>query len=171
MSTTKIIIHLIILLLTRLILGTCTILIQQKYFLRCNVNYLLLIYFTLLTTLFVAIVIIAFSEHKNLIINNLMLATLSIVYVTISMIVDVFDTATAIDINAGNNLNIPIDSISIVFATFIEHLIDIILVVIYINDWFSVGIILASITIACISITSRIFLFDRTIDDTEFQEI
>lgn len=153
--------HLIVLLLTRIALGTATILLHRKYVRRQSVNYLMLINCALFATLFVAVVpITSFASPHQMarIADKTVLVCLygvCILYVTISMIVDVFDTAmvTVKSSCCSDATSAASELISLTFATFVEHLVDVSLVVVYINDWISAKIVLTVIAIVCLTMT------------------
>lgn len=169
-TTTTTIGVLIVLLLARLALGTITILLHQKYLHRFTVNYLMLINSALFATLFVAIVPITSLARHQIVITETVQAylwsvCLCIVYVTISLIVDVFETATVTVNHCTNIISAATQCISLTFATFIEHLMDVSFIVVYINDWLSAKIVLTVIGIVCVSMTIekyRILLPMRT---------
>lgn len=168
LSTTTTIALLIVLLLARLALGIITIVLHQKYLHRFTVNYLMLINSALFTTLFVAVVpITSLTRHQIVITDTVQayLLSMCIVYVTISMIVDVFETATVTVNHYTNVISAATQCISLTFATFIEHLMDVSFIVVYINDWLSAKIVLTVIGIVCVSMTIekyRILLPMRT---------
>lgn len=162
MSTaTTTITHLIVLLLTRIALGTATILLHRKYVRRHSVNYLMLINCALFATLFVAVVpITSFATpHQMARIADetvlVCLCAVCIVYVTISMVVDVFDTATVTVKNncCSDATSAASELISLTFATFVEHLVDVSFMVVYINDWIGAKIVLTVIAIGCLTMT------------------
>lgn len=129
--------HLIILLLTRLALGTIIICI---IFYRDNVNYLTVIYLCLLASLFTIVLLIAFVDDLKQIQWILCIT----VYCAFSFIVDVIEHRAVL---LTEQFSIENRIISITFADVVEHLIDILVIVIYLNDWNSAKLILTSLTV------------------------
>lgn len=160
--------HLVILLLTRIILGTFTIFILHKTAVRNNINYYLtFIYLILLAILFgVAIMLITIVDLKMFIVKLQWFGVFLIaIYIAFSFVVDVI--CQQIISFEDVEFNSATGTISITFATFIEHLIDILVNSFYLNDWIGTTYILAAVTMAGFTVIMQqvsrtsIFKYDR----------
>lgn len=143
--------HLIILLLTRFAVGTITIFILMRTrTIRDNVNHLSVIYLILLAFLFGSVVLIAFVDHK---VFQLFGGCLVAGYYAFSFIVDVIGHEAALLSPMG--FDVATKTISITFATFIEHLIDILVIVIYLNDSIGARLIVTILAVACFALVMQ----------------
>lgn len=137
---------LIVLFFIRLVLGIITISLV-----RHTVNFLSMIYLMPLAILLAVILIIPFHELRCLLECTIKIRTIIMSYVAFSLIVDVIGHHSAFTSNADSN-SVP-KTISLTFATFIDfHLIDVLLVVIYLSDWISAKMIMTSITIISLTL-------------------
>lgn len=159
--------HLIILILTRIALGTFTIFILHKTAVRHNINGLTFIYLVLIAILFaVVMMLITIVDLKAFIVRFQWFGIcLVALYMAFSFVVDVICHQI---ISFDNiELNSATCAISITFATFIEHLIDILVNSLYLNDWIGATYILAAMTMAGFTVIlqqvsrSSIFKNDR----------
>lgn len=136
---------LIVLFLTRLALGTITILLE-----RHNVNYLTIIYIMPVTMLLAIILLIPLLDLRRLITEcTFVFCIMMTTYVAISLFVDIIShrvvLSTKLDLDS-------VKVISLTFATFIEHLIDVLFVVIYLSDWISAELIITSLSIVTLTL-------------------
>lgn len=142
--------HLIVLFSTRFILGTITIFCHQQK--RRCVNYLSVIY-SVVTTVLAIFLLIAYCNSTNS--NDLMSrasfdAIVIYVYITFSLFVDVIGHRVILinDFYVDANTK----TLSLVFATFIEHLVDVIFIVIYLNDFVNSKLVLTSLGFVCLTV-------------------
>lgn len=145
-STDQIFNDLVILLLTRLALGTIAILVV-----RHNVNYSLIVFILPAFTALAAVLLIPLLDLKHFFtVLTFKVYFLMIIYVALSLLFDV------IGHRAAFNLQLDLMSaptvISVTFATFIEHLVDIAIVVVYLHDWISAKLIVTPLAIILLSI-------------------
>lgn len=141
--------HLIILLLTRIVLGTFTIFILHKQAVRDNINYYLtFIYLILLAILFAIIITLITIVDFKMFSEKFQWFGICLVaiYVAFSLVVDII--CQQIISFEDVEFNSATGTISITFATFIEHLIDILVNSFYLNDWIYTTYILAAVTMA-----------------------
>lgn len=140
-STDQIFNDLVVLLLTRLALGTITILIV-----RHNVSYSSIAYLMPVIILSAVILLIPLFDLENLF-TKFTICIIMFIYVTLSLLFDVIGHRS-IEFDLRSTPKV----ISLTFATFIEHLIDVAIVVVYLNDWISAKIIVTSLAIVSLSI-------------------
>lgn len=159
--------HLIILLLTRIVLGTFTIFFLHKTAVRDNINYYLtFIYLILLAILFAAMLTTIVDLNMFIVKFQWFGVCLVAIYMAYSFVVDVI--CQQIILFEKVEFNSATATISITFATFIEHLIDILVSSFYLNDWIGTTYILAAVTMAGftfiiqqVSNRTSIFKYDR----------
>lgn len=135
---------LIVLLLTRLALGTITALVLHH-----NVNCSSIVYLGPVVILFAVVLLIPLLDLEHLF-AEFKFSTVMIIYVALSLLFDVIGHRAALSIDL--DLRSAPTIISLTFATFIEHLIDVTVVVVYLNDWISAKIIITALMILCLSI-------------------
>lgn len=139
---------LIFLLLTRLALGTITILCV-----RHNVNYLTIIYLMPLTLLHAVALLIPILDLNCILTEcTFTFCIIMTLYVALSLFADVLGHRVALHTNYDFDSAISSKVISITFANFIEHLIDASFVVVYLNDWIGAKFILTSLAIMSLTI-------------------
>lgn len=145
-STDDIFADLFVLFLTRLALGTITILLL----LRHNVNYLSIVYLMPLALLLAVILLIPLLDLRRLFECTLKFRTIMTLYVAFSLIVDVIGHRVAFTSNT--DYGSVSTMISLTFATFIEHLIDVSFAVVYLNDWIGANMIITSLAIIALTL-------------------
>lgn len=139
---------LMVLLVTRLALGTITILL-----IRHNVNYLSIVYLLPLTLFLTILLCLSLFDLRRFIIEHtLVFNILTIIYVAFSLFVDVIGHRVAFNAEINFDSASASTMISLTFATFIEHLVDVAIVVIYLNDWISGQLIITAFSIILLSI-------------------
>lgn len=144
----KIFNDLVVLLLTRLALGTITILCV-----RHNINYLTIIYLVPLTMLHAVAFLIPILDLKCLFTDgSFTFCIIMLLYIALSLFADVLGHRVALHANCDFDLNISTKVITITFANFIEHLIDVSFVVVYLNDWIGAKLILTSLAILSLTV-------------------
>lgn len=144
-STDEIFTDLIVLFLTRLALGTITILLV-----RHNVNYFTIICLMPFAILLAFILLIPLLDLRRLFEYTLKFRIIVTLYVAFSLIVDVIGHRIAF--LANNDLGSIPKMISLTFANFIEHLIDVLFVVVYLNDLLSAKLIITSLVIISLTL-------------------
>lgn len=134
--------HLIILLVTRIVLGTFTIFLLHKTAVRDNINDHLTFMYLILFAVVVVIMLITIVDCQWF---GICLVAL---YIAFSFVVDVI--CQQIISFEDVEFNSATGTISITFATFIEHLIDILVNLLYFkyNDWIGTTYILVAVTMA-----------------------
>lgn len=144
-TTDQIFNDLVILFITRLALGTITILLV-----RHNVNYLSFVYLMPLTILFAVVLLFPLLDLIEYTPEFCIVLT---IYVAFSLFVDVI--GHHVTLNADLNLDSAPKVISLTFATFIEHLVDVAIVVVYLNDWISAKLIITSFAIIFVTVIAQ----------------
>lgn len=148
--------HLIVLLSTRLILGTIAIFIHHKQMSqqRRNVNYLPVVYLIVVSVVAALSLIFYINDFAHLASLRATYvfgdAAAICVYVGFSLFVDVIGHRVAFDDFGAMDASTKI--LSLTFATFIEHLIDVIFMVTYLNDFINSKLILTSLGFVCLAI-------------------
>lgn len=146
----KIFTDLMVLLLTRIALGSIAILLV-----RHNVNGLSIVYLIPITIGLAFMLLVPLFDmpwHSNTV-QTITFSIIMIIYVAFSLIVDVIGHHAVLyanEMEMGYSHSAAAAApkvISLTFATFIEHLIDICIVVVYLNDWISVKLIATSFAI------------------------
>lgn len=140
--------HFFGLFLSRLALGTVTILLA-----RHNVNYLSVIYLMPLATFLAAILLIPLLDHKHLTECTIELCIILPLYVAFSLVVDVIDHRVVF--NTDSDPGFVPNVISLTFATFVEHLLDVLFSVVYLNDWIGAKMIITSFAILSLTFLSH----------------
>lgn len=141
----KIFTDLMVLLLIRIALGSIAILLV-----RHNVNYLSIVYLMPITIgLAIMLLVPVFDPpwHPPNTVQTIAFSIIMIIYVAFSLIVDTIGHHAVLYANATAAAAVAPKVISLTFATFIEHLIDICIVVVYLNDWISAKLIATSFAI------------------------
>lgn len=147
---------LMVLLVTRLALGTITILLV-----RHNVNYLSIVYLMPLTTFLAVVLLFPLLDLRHLIAESRFeFSAIITIYVAFSLFVDVIGHRVAFD--GEMDFHSAPTVITLTFATFIEHLIDVGIVVVYLNDWISAQLIITALAIIFLSI-----LFEKLTTSSE----
>lgn len=147
--------YLVVLCLSRLALGTVTILLARH---NVKFNYSTIIYIMLLTTLLAAILILPLFDLRHFTkctIDFYIFYIIMTVYVAFSLIVDVIDHRVALKMDLEFDF-MPSDRvITLTFATFIEHLLDLLFSVIYLSNWINVKMIITSLVIISLSLITH----------------
>lgn len=147
-TTDQIFNDLVILFVTRVTLGTIAILLV-----RHNVNYVSFVYLMPLTILLAVVLLFPLLDLRHLIEHTPTFCILLTIYVAFSLFVDII--GHHVTLNADLNLNSAPKVISLTFATFIEHLVDVAIIVIYLNDWISAKLIITSFLIIFLTVIAQ----------------
>lgn len=147
-ATDQIFNDLAVLFLTRLALGTITILLF-----RHNVNWSSAISLVPFTVFLAVVLLLPLFDLSHFISEFSCVHCLIALYVGLSLFVDVIGHHVAL--NADLELRSAPNMLSLTFATFIEHLVDVSIVVVYLNDWISAKLILTSLIIIFLTIFSH----------------
>lgn len=142
-GSSKIFTDLMVLLLTRIALGSIAILLV-----RHNVNYSSIVYLVPISTGLAILLLIPMFDlpsHLNTV-QTIAFSIVMIMYVAFSLIVDIIGHHAVLYADEIAAAAAP-KVISLTFATFTEHLIDICIVVVYLNDWISAKLIATSFAI------------------------
>lgn len=146
----KIFTDFMVLLLTRIALGSIAIL-----FVRHNVNFLSILYLIPITiglAIMLLVPLLDLPWHSNTV-QTITFSVVMVIYVAFSLIVDIIGHHAVLYANkmeighSHGATDAALKVISLTFATFIEHLIDICIVVVYLNDWISAKLIATSFAI------------------------
>lgn len=147
-SSSKIFTDLMVLLLTRIALGSLAI-----SFVRHNVNCLSIVYMmpaSIGLAIMLLIPIFDLPSHLKTV-QTIAFSIVMIIYVAFSLIVDIIGHRAALYVDememSHSHATAALKVISLTFATFTEHLIDICIVVVYLNDWISAKLIATSFAI------------------------
>lgn len=147
-NDTEIFNDLMVLLVTRLALGTITILLIRR-----NVNYSSIVFIMPLTTLLAAVLLFPLLDLRRLITDHRSeFGIIMIIYVAFSLFVDIIGHRVAFCIETDFGFAPKV--ISLTFATFIEHLVDVAIVVVYLNDWISAKLIITAFAIIFLTVLS-----------------
>lgn len=134
----------VVLFFSRLALGTITILIV-----RHNVHYLSTIYVMPIAILFATMLLIPLFDLRHLTECSFVFFIILTLYVAFSLTVDVIGHRVAL--NPDFDLGFIPKAMSLTFATFNEHLVDVLFMVVYLNDLINAKMILTSLAIISLS--------------------
>lgn len=148
----KIFTDLMVLLVTRIALGFIAILLV-----RHNVNQLSIVYLMPITIGYAIMLLVPLFDlpWHSFTVQTIAFSIIMIIYVAFSLLVDIIGHHAVLYANqtmchsyaaAAADTAAP-KVIALIFATFIEHLIDICIVVVYLNDWISAKLIATSFAI------------------------
>ncbi|XP_031638659.1 uncharacterized protein LOC116350831 [Contarinia nasturtii] len=144
--------HLFVLLLSRLALGTVTILLARH---NVKFNYFSIIYIMPLTTLLAAILLLPLFDLRHLTKYTIEFYIIMTLYVAFSLVVDVIDHRVAFKMDFEFGFVPSNRVIALTFASFIEHLLDLLFSVIYLNDWITAKMIVTSLAIISLSLITH----------------